>query len=216
MLEIIIYFFRRKPYFFYSALVSITILYSYALALYSLELTELGYDIFNISLIFIFGWSVMFLINLKKNFDYLRWGREREKFYIFEKKINNEFDLNSQNNIFKKINFIKEFVKNNYNEKGLLSIKILMLINETLYLYIENLRIIVNLKSSLILVNDENKIRNIEDEILKNTEQNENLLNYLDEYIHELTNKNTNDKKINSLKSELEHTLNILKDIKLK
>lgn len=213
MLESIIYFFRQKIYFFYSGLFVFSILYSYVLGLYFLEWTEFQKDLFHVLLLLSLAWFITFFINYKANLELFRFDREKEKFYIFQKKVSVHFGLNKKNNIFEKINFIKKFVQNNYNERGLFSIKILVLINKTLYLYIENLEIIENLKTSLEIINNPIKAKKIEREINKNNLQNNALLDHLDEYIHELTNKKVNDGKIASIQSELEHTMRILKDI---
>ncbi|WP_320035122.1 hypothetical protein [Halarcobacter sp.] len=213
MFEKMIFFFRKKKYLYYSGLLVFTSLYSYILALYFLDLTEFEKEFFYLLFVLSLGWLIVSFITYIKNSKLLQLEREKEKFYIFEEKITNDYNLNRQNNIFKKIEFIKEFVKNNFNEKGLFSINILLLINKTLNLYIENLNILINLESSLKLTNDFSKAQNIEAEIKKNNMQNENILNHLDNYIHELTEKNTNDEKVSSIESELEHTLNILKDI---
>ncbi|XOB62463.1 hypothetical protein ACMC56_01315 [Campylobacterota bacterium DY0563] len=213
MFEKIIFFFRKKKYLYYSGLLVFASLYSYVLALYFLDLTEFEKDFFYVLSLLSLGWLIVSFIIYIKNSKLFQLEREKEKFYIFEEKITSDYNLNRQNNIFKKIEFIKIFVKNNFNEKGLFSINILLLINKTLNLYIENLNILNNLECSLKLTNDFTKADNIEAEIKKNNMQNENILNHLDNYIHELSEKNTNDEKVSSIESELEHTLNILKDI---
>ena len=215
MRELIVFNLRKKPLFLYSSLLALTFIYSYLLAIYFLEWTDLQQDIFTtllfIGLIFI----VVFIVDFVRMKALLRLEREQEKLDLYKQQITTEFNLDRESNIFDKINYIQNFMQNNFAQKGLLSVKILTLVNNTLHLYVENLEIKQQHEVTLKVIDESpEKVQNIQEEIDKNIKQNRTILEYLDMYIRELTSKTSNDHKIDSMQTELEHSMQMLKFIK--
>lgn len=212
--EALLFFFRKKPLAFYTGMVAFSAVYSYALALYFLEWSDFQRDFFNVLLIFSLVWLLFTSYSFMKNRESFRLDREEEKFYLLEERIINDFELSSESNIFEKIKFIQNFMQKNFSKKGLLSAKILGLINTTLALYIENLEIKEHLSDALRLLNADNpKAVQIEREIIKNDDQNSKILEYIDRFINELLSKKNNDKKVQLMLREFEHSIELIKTV---
>ena len=214
VLEALIFFFRKKPLAFYTGIAAFSAAYSYLLALYFLEWSDFQSDLFNALLLFSLVWLLFTSYSFRKNRDAFQLEREEEKFYLLQERIINEFDLSSESNIFEKIKFIQNFMQKNFSNKGLLSAKVLTLVNSTLGLYIENLEIKEQLKGALSLLSRQSPKRgHIEREILKNSEQNSVILEYLDRFINELLSKKNNDKQVKFMLREFEHSMELMQSI---
>jgi len=212
--EALLFFFRKKPLAFYTGIAAFSAAYSYALALYFLEWSDFQKDMFNALLIFSLLWLLFTSYSFIKSRDAFQLEREEEKFYLLQERIINEFDLSSESNIFEKIKFIQNFMQKNFSEKGLLSAKVLGLVNNTLRLYIENLEIKQHLSDAFSLLNTNSPKRgHIEREIIKNNEQNSVILEYLDRFINELLSKKNNDKKVKFMLREFEHSMELMRTV---
>ena len=214
MLEAVIFFFRKKPLTFYTGIAAFSAAYSYALALYFLDWSEFQDDLFTSLLIFSLVWLLFALFSFMKSREQFQLEREEEKFYLLQQRIIHEFDLSKESNIFEKIKFIQNFMQKNFSKKGLLSAKVLGLANNTIRLYIENLEIKQQLSNALALLNSNGtKVADIEREIKKNNEQNSVILEYLDRFINELLSKKNNDKKVQFMLEEFEHSMELMKTV---
>jgi len=212
--EALLFFFRKKPLAFYTGIAAFSAAYSYVLALYFLEWSDFQSDLFNSMLLFSLAWLLFTSYSFIKNRDSFQLEREEEKFYLLQERIINEFDLSSESNIFEKIKFIQNFMQKNFSNKGLLSAKVLTLVNSTLRLYIENLEIKQHLNDALSLLNRQSpKREHIEKEIIKNNEQNSVILEYLDRFINELLSKKSNDKQVKFMLREFEHSMELMKSV---
>ena len=214
MVEALLFFFRKKPLAFYTGIAAFSAAYSYALALYFLEWSDFQRDMFNALLIFSLVWLLFTSYSFIKNRDLFKLEREEEKFYLLQERIINEFDLDSSSNIFEKIKFIQNFMQKNFSNKGLLSAKVLGLVNSTLRLYIENLELKQHLSDAISLLNSDSPKRgHIERELKKNNEQNSVILEYLDRFINELLSKKNNDKQVKFMLREFEHSMELMKTV---
>lgn len=214
MADAILYFFRQKTLLFYSGLLSLSFVYSYFLALYFLELSSFQTDIYNLLLFFSFVWVVLFSISFSKNKQKYAYERETEKYKLLRHQITQEYKLDIKDNIFSKMDLITSFMKEHFSTKGLLSIRILKLTNNSLALYIENLKIQNQLQKAYAVSSAIDKKEFYKDELLKNEKQNSAIEEYLDNFIQELMSKNNNDSKIDSILDEFEHSTKILIKIK--
>ena len=111
---------------------------------------------------------------------------------------------------------MRVFVRKIFSDQSLVSVKILSLINKTLFLYIENLSIIKSLNAGLSAVTGETKKEQIVKKAQAYESANVMLLEYLDSYISELAANNRNDKETASVRNELERMLVLLKNINKK
>ena len=214
MFEVLIFFFRKKPLTFYIGILAFITAYSYLLALYFLEWSDFQKDLFTTFLVFSLLWLIFASFSFIKTREDFQLEREEEKFYLLQERIINEFDLSSSSNIFEKIKFIQNFMQKNFSNKGLLSAKVLGLANNTIRLYIENLEIKQHLNDALSLLNsDSNKAEHIKQDIIKNTEQNIAILEYLDRFINELLSKKNNDKKVQYMLREFEHSMQLMQTV---
>lgn len=212
--EIPLFFLRKRPLFFYTGIAAFASAYSYLLAHYFLAWNDVQKDLFTALLAFSLLWALLFLISYKRNRVALTVEREQEKFQLFRQRIINEFGLNQQSNIFEKINLIQQFMQENFSNRGLLNTKILALTNNTLRLYIENLAIKKHLNDALRLQkSDETKKTYYKNEIMKNIEQNDAIVDKLDNFIKELVSKKNNDRLVNGILSEFEHSIELLQNI---
>jgi len=212
--EVLIFFFRKKPLTFYIGILAFITAYSYLLALYFLEWSDFQKDLFTTFLVFSLLWLIFASFSFIKTREDFQLEREEEKFYLLQERIINEFDLSSSSNIFEKIKFIQNFMQKNFSNKGLLSAKVLGLANNTIRLYIENLEIKQHLNDALSLLNsDSNKAEHIKQDIIKNTEQNIAILEYLDRFINELLSKKNNDKKVQYMLREFEHSMQLMQTV---
>ena len=212
--EALIFFFRQKPLAFYTGIAAFSAAYSYLLARYFLEWSDFQSDLFNSLLLFSLIWLLFTIYSFTKNREAFQLEREEEKFYLLQERIITEFDLDSSSNIFEKIKFIQNFMQKNFSNKGLLSAKILGLVNSTLRLYIENLELKQHLSDALFLLNSDSPKRGqIEREIKKNNAQNSKILEYLDHFINELLSKKNNDKQVKFMLKEFEHSMELMKAV---
>ena len=160
-------------------------------------------------------WLSASLFLFFKNKNNLAIEREKEKFYDFAKRIKNEFGLDENSNIFEKIELIKSFINSNFSKRGLFANRVFELANNSLKLYMENLKIIKELKDVEKLTKDDPKEKQFyQEEIKKNLEQNEIIVKKLDEFIKEIMSDKNNDKEINKVSKEFEQSLEIFNTIK--
>ncbi len=211
MLDLVVYFFRKQQLLFYSGLLAIASVYSYMLALYFLDFSTFEEKLFTTLLGLGFLWLVLFFLSFKKHKSLYAFQREKEKFTLLSAQISNEYKLEEGNNIFKKIQLISEFMKENFHTKSLLTMRVIKLINSSLGLYIDNLIMNKQLEKAISLNNNETFYK---DKIEKNIEQNRAIENQLNDFIKELMNKRNNDKEVENILSEFEHSMHILKAIK--
>ena len=157
MNEQIIYFFRKKPYFFYSFFLVFGALYSFILAVLFLKLSPFKTDIFIVLFFLSALWFAAFYFNYTKTLPTYKFEREKEKFTLLEARVISDFSLSDRENIFKKIEAVRVFARKIFSNQSLVSVRILSLINKTLFLYIENLSIIKSLNAGLSAVTGESK-----------------------------------------------------------
>ncbi|WBR54072.1 hypothetical protein [Campylobacter sp. VBCF_01 NA2] len=212
MLDEIIYFFRKRPSFFWSFIVVFAVLYGFLLWLYFLKHTNLYKDIFLVLLGLCGFWVILFVISFKKTRQEYKIEREKEKFELFREEIVRKYDLSKDANIFKKIEIISILVNDKFSSTSLASIKIINLINQTLSVYIKNLNTNAKLKQSLASSNSINKMHLVQ-QIHKNSENNASLMDCLDKYIDELSGNNKNEKESAFAEFELERTLKLIKQL---
>jgi len=213
MVDVVVYFFRQQKLFFYFGLLSLTVVYSYSLALYFLELSSFAIHLFNLLTGFSFLWLVATYVSFSKNKQTYAYGREKEKYNLLRDQITLRYKLDIKDNIFLKIDLITSFMKDTFFGKGLLSIRVLKVTNAALHLYVANLKIKEELTKALSLSSDSDKVEFYQNEIRKNSEQNLTIEKNLDNFIHELIGKNNNDNKIEKLLKEFEHATYILTKI---
>jgi regulator of replication initiation timing len=211
--ETIIYFLRRRPLFFYSGLIAFASFYSFLLALYFLEWTPFQKDLFTFLLLFSLLWLLLFTLYFKKNQTEYALEREKEKFDLLSYQLSQKYGLDKDNNIFKKIRLISAFMQETFSNKSLLSIKIITLINNSLNLYIENLKINERLSQAAQLNSSPEKKAFYDIEISKNQQQNTILEQKLDDFLKELMSKQNNDNKINAIMNEFENSIDLLSKI---
>lgn len=216
MSEQLLYFLRKKPYFFYSFLAVFTSLYSFILALLFFEWSSFQKDVFTVLFGLCIVWFFAFYISFINTKEQFKFEREKEKFHLFEARVVKDFDLSQDENIFKKIEAVQIFVNKNFAKQSLASTRILTLINKTLFLYIDNLSLIKSLEKGVSALSSLVQKNNILQEIKKNKDQNDTLLNLLDSYINELSVKSENNKEVVSIKMQLERMLEILKNMNKK
>ncbi|WP_297965638.1 hypothetical protein [uncultured Campylobacter sp.] len=216
MNEQIIYFFRKKPYFFYSFFPVFGALYSFVLAILFLKWSPFKTDIFIVLFFLSALWFAAFYLSYAKTLPAYKFEREKEKFTLLEARVISDFSLSDRENIFKKIEAVRVFVRKIFSDQSLVSVKILSLINKTLFLYIENLSIIKSLNAGLSAVTGETKKEQIVKKAQAYESANVMLLEYLDSYISELAANNRNDKETASVRNELERMLVLLKNINKK
>lgn len=214
MADIVLYFFRQQKLFFYFGLLSLTVMYSYFLATYFLDLSSFGINVFNLLTAFSLLWLALCYISFSKNKQNYTYDREKEKYKLLKHQITLEYNLDIKDNIFSKIDLITTFMKDKFSSKGLLSIRVLKVTNSSLSLYIDNLKIKYELNKALSLSSDSNKEEFYQSEIKKNTKQNSAIEESLDNFIKELMSKNNNDNKIDNILNEFEHSTQILTKIK--
>jgi hypothetical protein len=213
MVDVVVYFFRQQKLFFYFGLLSLSVVYSYSLALYFLELSSFAIHLFNLLTGFSFLWLVTTYVSFFKNKQTYAYGREKEKYNLLRDQITLRYKLDIKDNIFLKIDLITSFMKDTFSAKGLLSIRVLKVTNAALHLYTENLKIKEELTKALSISSDSDKEEFYQNEIRKNSEQNLTIEKNLDNFIHELMGKNNNDNKIEKLLKEFEHATYILTKI---
>ena len=213
MVDIIIYFFRRQKFFFYFGLLSLTIIYSYFLAIYFLDLSPFAKNVFNLLTAFSLLWFILFYINFSKKKQEYTYDREKEKYKLLRHQTTLKYNLDIKDNIFSRIDLITTFMKENFSAKGLLSIRVFKITNASLSLYIENLKITDKLHKALSLSQDSNTKRFYQNEIQKNIKQNSKIEESLDNFIKELISKNNNDNQIENLLKEFEHSTQIMTKI---
>lgn len=214
MTDIVLYFFRQQKLFFYFGLFSITIVYSYILALFFLDLSPFAINVFNLLTGFSFLWLILTYISFSKNQQTYTYSREKEKYNLLRHQITLKYKLDIKDNIFSKVDLITSFMKDTFSSRGLLSIRVLKVTNSSLSLYIENLKIKAGLNKALSLNSDRTKEEFYQSEINKNTKQNSSIEENLDNFIKELMSKNNNDNKIENILNEFEHSTQILAKIK--
>lgn len=215
MSELFIFFLRKKPMFMLAFFLSFAFIYSYFLARFFLEWTQFQNDLFTTILFIGLVLLLMFSINYFRLKPIMHFEREEEKLNLNKQQIIQEFDLDRESNIFHKINFIQSFLQRNFAQKGLLSVKVLILVNNTLKLYIENLEIKHQLETlQRISKTSSDHNEELQAEIEKNETQNRTLLEYLDRYSRELMSKTKNDHKVETMQQELENSMQMLKYIK--
>ncbi len=213
MNDTVIFFFRKRPLFFYSGLIAFASFYSFLLALYFLEWTPFQKDLFTFLLLFSLAWLLLFIIYFKKNKTEYALEREKEKFDLLSYQLTQQYHLDKDNNIFKKIRLISEFMQETFSNKSLLSIKIIKLINNSLNVYIENLKINEKLSQAAQLNISPDKATFYDIEISKNQKQNTVLEEKLNDFLKELMSKQNNDDKINTIMDEFKNSIDLLSKI---
>lgn len=146
----------------------------------------------------------------KQNYAY---AREEEKYNLLRHNATLKYKLDIKDNIFSKIDLVTAFMKEKFSSKGLLSGRVLSTTRAALSLYLENLKIKDELSRALSLSTDTKQKELYEHEIQKNIQQNSTIEKNLENLIKELMSKNNNDKQINSLLSEFEHSTQIVSKI---
>jgi len=214
MLDLVLYFFRQQKLFLFFGLLFFASIYSYILSIYFLELLPFTINIFNLLLVFALLWLILFYISFSKNKNQYANDREKEKYNLLRHKTTMEYQLDIKDNIFSKVDLITSYMKDKFSNKSLLTIRVLKVINTSLSLYIQNLKIKNELNKALSLTSDTSKKEFYKSEIQKNTMQNSTIEKNLDNLIQELMSKNNNDTKINKIISEYEHSTEILSKIK--
>jgi len=214
MLDLVLYFFRQQKLFLFFGLLFFASIYSYILSIYFLELSPFTINIFNLLLVFALLWLILFYISFSKNKNQYANDREKEKYNLLRHKTTMEYQLDIKDNIFSKVDLITSYMKDKFSNKSLLTIRVLKVINTSLSLYIQNLKIKNELNKALSLTSDTSKKEFYKSEIQKNTMQNSTIEKNLDNLIQELMSKNNNDTKINKIISEYEHSTEILSKIK--
>ena len=186
------------------------------LAVLFLKWSPFKTDIFIVLFFLSALWFAAFYLSYTKTLPAYKFEREKEKFTLLEARVISDFSLSDRENIFKKIEIVRVFARKIFSNQSLVSVKILSLINKTLFLYIENLSIIKSLNAGLSAVTGESKKEQIAKRMQIYEARNATLLEYLDSYINELASKNQNDKEIASIQNELERMLVVLKNINKK
>lgn len=213
MVDIVIYFFRQQKLLFYFGLLSFSAVYSYLIALYFLELSSFTINLFNLLSAFSLVWLILAYVNFSKNKQHYTYNREKEKYNLLRHQITLQYNLDIKDNIFSKVDLIRSFMKDKFSSKGLLSIRVSKVTNSSLNLYIENLKIKDELNKALSLSSDPAQEEFYKNEIQKNIEQNSKIERNLNNFIKELMSKNNNDKKIENMLNEFEHSTQILTKI---
>ena len=214
MLDVALYFLRQKKLYLYICIFSITSLYSYFLSLYFLDLSTLAINTFNLVTAFSLLGFILCYVAFSKNKEQYAYDREKEKYKLLRHQTILKYNLDMKDNIFSKIDLVVASLHEKFSSKGLLSIRILKIANNSLALYIENLKIKEKLNKALALSSDLNKKEFYQKEIEKNMQQNGVIEESLDNLIKELMSKNNNDKKVESILNEFEHSAQILSQIK--
>lgn len=186
------------------------------LAILFLKWSPFKTDIFIVLFFLSTLWFAAFYFSYAKTIPTYKFEREKEKFTLLEARVISDFSLSDRENIFKKIEAVRIFVRKIFSDQSLVSVKILSLINKTLFLYIENLSIIKSLNAGLSAVTGETKKEQIVKKAQAYESANVMLLEYLDSYISELAANNRNDKETASVRNELERMLVLLKNINKK
>ncbi|EPH10259.1 hypothetical protein HMPREF9309_00038 [Campylobacter ureolyticus ACS-301-V-Sch3b] len=214
MFDIVLYFLRKNPIFFYTFLLIFLLIYSYFLGFVMFDISnDFLNDLFFVLAIFLFFWFLAFYFSFYKKKEIYILEYEKEKFDFLKNVIIDEYSLKKDKNIFEKIETIKIFVNRHFHKKSLLTFKILKVINQTLSVYIENLKEEKMIKKAISSTSNLEKTKFLKSKFSKIKEQNNSLLNILDEYIFELGSKNLNDKEVILLEFELKNTIDLLKNI---
>jgi len=214
MNDLVIFYFRKQTLFFYSGMFFLTTIYSYFLSFYFIDLSDFSKNIFMLLFIFALIWIISFTIHFSKHKQSYRYEYEEEKYNLMRHKVTQKYNLSIKDNIFSKVDLIVSFMEEKFSAKSLLSIKILKLTNNSLSLYIENLKIKNQLNLALSNSSTDEKKEFYTKEIEKNKEQNKTIELNLDNLIKELMKKNNNDDKISTILNEFEHSTKILTKIK--
>lgn len=213
MLDTLLYYFRHHRGIYFSGLLAFAALYSAFLSFFFLDYTPFQRKLF-ITLFFLGTlWIVGFAIHFKKIYAHYKMESEKEKFEFLSQQISQEYALDEDNNIFKKINFISSFVKDNYSKKSLFTFKVLRLINTSLNTYIENLKANKKIRIASKLNANNSLKKKYEMEIERNKSQNKLIEAKLNEFIEALLENNTQDKNISSLIVEFENSILLLKKL---
>ena len=138
MNEQIIYFFRKKPYFFYSFFLVFGALYSFILAVLFLKWSPFKTDIFIVLFFLSALWFAAFYLSYTKTLPTYKFEREKEKFTLLEARVIYDFSLSDRENIFKKIEAVRVFARKIFSNQSLVSVRILSLINTTLLEYLDS------------------------------------------------------------------------------
>lgn len=214
MFDIVLYFLRKNPIFFYTFLLIFLLIYSYFLGFVMFDISnDFLNDLFFVLTVFLFFWLLAFYFSFYKKKEIYILEYEKEKFDFLKNVIVDEYSLKKDKNIFEKIETIKNFVNRHFHKKSLLTFKILKVINQTLSVYIENLKEEKMIKKAISSTSNLEKAKFLKSKFSKIKEQNNSLLNILDEYIFELGSKNLNDKEVVLLEFELKNTIDLLKNI---
>ncbi len=214
MKDLVIYFFRKNKLLYNGGLLSFALIYAYICSYFFFS-AEVVSIFLKLALGVTTIWLIVSLFIFFKNRNNLAIEREKEKFYDFAKRIKNEFGLDENSNIFEKIELIKSFINSNFSKRGLFANRVFELANNSLKLYMENLKIIKELKDVEKLTKDDPKEKQFyQKEIKKNLEQNEIIVKKLDEFIKEIMSDKNNDKEINKVSKEFEQSLEIFNTIK--
>jgi len=213
MQNLLIYFFRQNQLLYNFGMLSFALLYTYILSYWFFDGKIINYLMIGSISSFLF-WLILFLIFFLKDRNNLFLAQEREIFNQFVQQIKNEFGVRGNSDVFSKIDLIKNFIDKNFSSRGLFANKIYTLTNNSLNLYIENLNIIKELREAKHLVQSYSKEDQFyKEEIAKNLEQNEIIVQKLDSFIKEMMSKKNNDKKVDRIAQDFEHSMEIFNTI---
>ncbi|QOP45676.1 hypothetical protein [Sulfurimonas paralvinellae] len=179
-----------------------------------LNLSSFDISIFNVLSLFSILCFVLCYILFKKHKQNYAYAREEEKYKLLRHNATLQYGLDIKDNIFSKIDLITAFMKEKFSSKSLLTVRVVNIANTSLSLYLENLKIKDRLTKAFSLSSDETKRELYKSEIQKNIEQNVAIEASLENLIEELMSKNNNDKKIDMLLNEFEHSTQIVSKIK--
>ena len=210
MLDILLYFLRRNRLLLYIGLSIFALLYSSLVALYFFHIPH------NIlfALIFIASlWIAIVAINLSTNREKYTYGREKERHALLRHQITQEYQLDIDDNIFAKVDLVMSLIKERFSTKGLLSMRTMKLVDSSLALYIENLKIKKELLKADAISSASEQKEFYREQIAKNNEQNRQIEQDLENLIQELMKKNSNDREVEHLLSELENATKLLSKI---
>ena len=210
MFNIIVYFFRQNIEFLYSGLLIFGSLYSYIISIYFFNSKH---DLLIVILIFTILWNIFFIVKFSKNREIYTYEMQKERYSLLRHKITQEYKLDIEDNIFSKIDLIISLIKDKFSVKGLMSIRTLKLINSSLGLYVDNLKIKNQLLKANFISNSRDKQEFYQDKINKNIKQNNDIEDSLDNLIIELMLKNNNNLRIEYILNEFEDSTKLLSKI---
>lgn len=210
MFDIIIYFFRQNKLLFYFGLSVFGSLYSYLLWIYFFDSKP---NILIVIIIFAIVWSILSRIKFSQNKEKYSYQMQKEQYALLRHQITQEYKLDIEDNIFSKVDLILSLIKEQFSRKELISIRTLKLINQSLGLYIENLKFKKQLFKADFMSKSIDKKEFYQNEIEKNRKQNSDIEESLENFIQELLSKNNNDTSIEYILNEFDDSIKLLSKI---